>query len=384
MRSGASSLLTAAVTGALLLSASSVGAAAPASQAAGQQEPERTGQQIYQAACAACHGPDGAGQPKSVLGFDPPPTFPDFTDCATGSAENDYIWLAIVHMGGRVRAESHIMPAFADVLTDAEIDRVVQYLHSLCAEPHWPRGNLNFPRAFVTEKAFPENEVIYTMNATPKSPGTVENRIDYEHRVGRRGQYEIGVPFLLQQGAEGSWSRGLGDVNAAFKYAFFDSNRTGTIASAGGEVTLPTGKENEGLGEGVTIFETFGMFDQALPRDGFVQIHAGFERPSDHDIAPNAWYWRMAAGKTFKQHRWGRTWTPMLEAVTAKDLTEGATAQWDLIPQMQVSLSGFQHVLLDVGWQVPVNDRNTRGSTLRVYFLWDWFDGPLFGMWRAH
>src|SRR4051812_42980850 len=118
---------------------------------------DRSGEQIYRAACMACHGPDGKGQPQSVLGFEPPPTFPDFTDCAAGSAENDYIWLAVVHGGGRARAESHIMPAFGDVLTDAEIDRVVQYVHSLCADPGWPRGNLNFPRAFVTEKAFPEN-----------------------------------------------------------------------------------------------------------------------------------------------------------------------------------------------------------------------------------
>ena len=38
------------------------------------------------------------------------------------------MWLAVVHRGGRVRGVSHIMPAFEDVLTDAEIDRVVQYL----------------------------------------------------------------------------------------------------------------------------------------------------------------------------------------------------------------------------------------------------------------
>src|SRR6185436_14809854 len=110
--------------------------------------PERTGAQIYMAACAACHAADGKGQPRSILGFEPPPTFPDFTDCAVSSPENDYIWLAIIHRGGRVRAESHIMPAFGDVLTDAEIQRVVNHLRSFCTEPNWPLGNLNFPRAF--------------------------------------------------------------------------------------------------------------------------------------------------------------------------------------------------------------------------------------------
>ncbi len=347
-------------------------------------ERPRTGQEIYRAGCMGCHGPDGKGQPQSVLGFEPPATFPDFSDCAAGSAENDYIWLAVVHLGGRVRAESHIMPAFGDLLTDEEIDRVVQYVHSLCVEPGWPRGNLNFPRAFSTEKAFPENEVVFTMNAASGHARSVENRVDYEHRVGKHGQYELGVPMLFQQGEAGHWSRGLGDINAAFKYAFYDNNRNGTIAAAGGEVTFPTGKETEGLGGGVPILETFAMFDQALPRDSFVQLHVGFERPTDHDIAPNAFYSRTAVGKTFKQDGWGRIWTPMVEFLAAKDLEEGAVTEWDVAPQMQVSLSTFQHVLLSVGYQMPVNERETRGNTFRVYFLWDWFDGPLFSMWRAH
>ena len=51
---------------------------------------------------------------------------------------------------------------------------------------------------------------------------------------------------------------------------------------------------------------------------------------------------------------------------------------------MQVSLSVFQHVLLDVGVRVPVNQRDTRGKALMVYLLWDYFDGGLFELWRAH
>ncbi len=353
---------------------------APRSDAAA----ERSGEQIYRAACVSCHGPDGRGQPQSVLGFEPPATFPDFTDCPVSSPEPDYIWLAIVHLGGRIRGESHIMPAFEDVLTDAEINRVVQYLHSLCAEPRWPRGNLNFPRAFFTEKAFPENETVFTVNAAPSHPGSVENRVDYEHRIGRRAQFEIGVPFVVQQGEGTQWSHGLGDINAALKYAFYDNLSHGSIAAAGGEVTLPTGKETEGLGGGVTIFEAFGMFDQALPLDSFVQIHAGFERPADHEIEVNSGYFRTAIGKTIRQNSWGRTWTPMIEVLAAKEMTPGAKTEWDIVPQMQVSLSVFQHVLLDVGVRLPVNERQTRGKAVMAYLLWDWFDGGLFELWRAH
>jgi hypothetical protein len=349
-----------------------------------QPKPERTGAQIFQAACAACHGPDGRGQPQSVLGFEPPAAFPDFTDCPVSSAEPDLIWLAIVHMGGRVRGESHIMPAFADALTDDEIERVVQHLHSLCAEPGWPRGNLNFPRAFFTEKAFPENEVVFTVNALASHPQSFENRIDYEHRIGKRAQYEVGVPFNVQQGVAGQWSRGLGDVNLAYRYTFYDNLSRGSISAAGAEVTLPTGKENEGLGGGVTIFEAFGMWDQALPRDGFVQVHAGFERPANQDLENNSVYLRTAIGKSISQQRWGRVWAPMVEVLGAKALNAGAATEWDLVPQMQVTLSIFQHVRASVGVRIPVNERETRSKAVMSYLLWDWGDGGFFQLWRAH
>jgi hypothetical protein len=319
-----------------------------------------------------------------VLGFEPPATFPDFTNCPVSSVEPDDMWIAVVHRGGRVRGLSHIMPAFEDVLTDAEIDRVVQHLHSLCSEPRWPRGNLNFPRAFFTEKAFLENEAVFTVNAVPSHPRAFENRVDYERRIGRRAQLEVGVPLNLQQDDAGSWSRGLGDINAAFKYAFFDSNRRGSIASAGGEVTLPTGKEGEGLGGGVTIFEAFGLYGQALPRDAFVQVHAGFEWPTHHDVEPNSVYWRAAIGKTITQGRFGRIWTPMVEILGAREFTRGAEVEWDLVPQMQVSLSVFQHVRLDAGVRLPVNERRTRSTSVLAYLLWDWGDGGLFELWRAH
>jgi mono/diheme cytochrome c family protein len=345
--------------------------------------PGRTGEQLYRSACMSCHGPDGRGQPKAVLGFDPPPTFPDFTDCPVSSVEPDDMWVAVVHRGGRARGLSHIMPAFADALSDAEIDRLVQYLHGMCTEPGWPRGNLNFPRAFFTEKAFPENEAVFTVNTVPSHPRSFEARVDYERRIGRRGQLEVGGPLTLQQDDGGAWSHGLGDVNAALKYVLVDSNRRGSIASVGGEVTLPTGKEAEGLGGGVTIFEAFGLIDQALPGNAFVQLHVGAEWPADTTVEPNSVYWRTAAGKTLRSDRFGRMWTPMVEVLGARELTSGAEAEWDVVPQMQVSLSMFQHVRMNVGVRLPVNERRTRSKALVAYLLWDWGDGGLFELWRA-
>src|SRR5262249_48919493 len=114
-----------------------------------------TGAQIYEAACVACHGIDGKGTPQPVAGFAPPDTFPDFTRCDQTTAEPDSAWKALILHGGEYRGFSQIMPSFSEALTSAQIDRVIGYLRSLCTESHWPRGELNLPRALVTEKAYP-------------------------------------------------------------------------------------------------------------------------------------------------------------------------------------------------------------------------------------
>jgi hypothetical protein len=61
--------------------------------------------------------------------------------------------------GGPARGFSQIMPSFDAVLSARQIAQVIQYLRALCREPGWPIGELNVPRALVTEKAFPESEV---------------------------------------------------------------------------------------------------------------------------------------------------------------------------------------------------------------------------------
>jgi mono/diheme cytochrome c family protein len=335
-----------------------------------------SGQQLYQAACDACHGPDGKGQPLAIRGFDIDP--PDFTDCGFATPEADLDWSSIVHMGGPVRALDQMMPAFGDALSDDDIDRTIQYIRGFCTELGWPRGDLNFPRTFFTEKAYPENEAVLT---TMMASHAIENVFLYERRIGRRAQYEITVPIALREGSTGRWRRGLGDVSVALKYAFFDNVRTGSIAAAGGEIVFPTGKETEGLGGGVTIFEAFGMFNQALPRDGFMQVHAGFELPANRNDAHQEVYWRTALGKTYTEQIWGRAWSPMVELLGAKELGATGGVEWDLVPQLQVSLSGLQHVLVNVGVRLPVNERAGRDTTVVVYLLWDWFDGGLFSNW---
>jgi hypothetical protein len=338
-----------------------------------------TGDELYRSACAACHGSDGRGQPVAVRGFDI--DLPDFTDCSLTTPEADLDWMSVVHQGGSARSFSRMMPAFGEELTDREIALVVRHLRSFCAEQGWPRGDLNLPRAFVTEKAFPENEAVLTTTIVPRGERSIGNQFLYEHRVGRRGQYEVFLPLDMRKSAAGEWQMGIGDVGAAYKHVVYDSLSRGSIVSAGGEIAFPTGSESKGLGSGVAMFEAFGTVSQVLPQDAFLHAHTGIEAPADRDRAPREAFWRLAVGKSFMTNRWGRAWSPMIELLGARELEEGNPTEWDVLPQLQVSLSNRQHVLMNIGVRAPVSQRRERRTSVLVYLLWDWFDGGLFAGW---
>jgi mono/diheme cytochrome c family protein len=340
---------------------------------------ERSGADIYRSACATCHGADGRGVDRSQVGFDTP--LPDFTDCSFASPEPDLDWIAVVHGGGPVRAFDRLMPAFGEALTEDEIGRVVSHLRTLCTDASWPRGDLNLPRALFTEKAFPENEALVTTIVPTSSVDAISNEFVYERRLGKRSQFEVVVPFDMSSTTSGSWSRGLGDVAVAFKRVMAHSLERGLIVSAGAELILPTGKETLGLGGGSTIIEPFVAFGQMLPRDGFLHVHGGLERPFKEEAGAGEAFWRIAGGKTFARDRFGRAWSPMIELLAARELESGQRPEWDVVPQMQVTLSTRQHIMMSAGLRIPVNDRESRRKTFVAYFLWDWFDGGLFDGW---
>lgn len=337
----------------------------------------KTGADLYQWACAACHGPDGRGAPRSVVGFDTP--LPDFSECSFTTSEPDVDWTAVIHLGGTARALDRRMPAFGEALSDDEIERIVDHLRGFCTDPAWPPADLNLPRPLVTEKAFPENEAFVTTAVIPDMD-SIQTRFVYEHRLGARSQYEVVVPFNLQY-VSGRWNRGLGDIALGFKHVVFDSLGRGAILSAGSEVTFPTGKEAEGLGRRLTVFEPFGTFGQILSHDAFLHLQAGFEFPLNVDTADNEFYWRAAVGKTFTRGRWGRTWSPMVEVLGARELASDEPAQWALLPEIQVTLSRRQHVMVNGGVRFPLNAPAGRSPTVIMYLLWDWFDGGLFSGW---
>ena len=342
-----------------------------------------TGEQLYSESCAACHGADGSGLDRSLLGFEE--AVPDFTDCDFAAREPDGDWIAVAHEGGPVRGFSEMMPAFRGALTPEQLQLVMNHIRTQCTDPNWPRGELNLPRGLVTEKAYPEDEWVVETGADLEGDGSVGTAFVYERRFGARSQIEVKIPFgwrsIPKAGAVSrEWVSGLGDAVLGVKHALHHSIESGTIFSLGGEVILPTGAEAKGLGGDGAALEAYGSFGQILPADAFMQAQVGIEVPL-YSGADNETFARASFGRTFTRGPWGRSWTPMIEAQIERDLGDGAPTTLDLIPQLQVSLNTRQHVLANIGLLVPTTHTSGRSVRLLAYVLLDWFDGGFFEGW---
>jgi hypothetical protein len=336
----------------------------------------RTGKQVYETVCTACHGPDGRGGVN--LELEKTITPPDFSDCAFANREPDRGFLAVAHSGGPARGFSPIMAAWGAMFTEEELGLAVSHIRTFCRDDSWPRGELNLPLALVTGKAFPEDEAV--LRVTSQS-GSMTTKVVYERRFGALNQWEIAVPFSSLEGAETGRATGIGDIALGYKRVLTHSRARGNIASVSAEVKLPTGRESTGLGSGVAVFEPFMTFGQVLPGNGFVQAQAGLGIPSSdkHDVES---FWRAAVGKSFEQGRFGRLWSPMVEFLAARALADEARTEWDVLPGVQITLNTRQHVRLGAGVRMPVTDSRLRSKSAVFYLLWDWYEGGISQGWR--
>jgi len=348
-----------------------------------------TGAEIFRATCAGCHG-NGQGAPQTTVAFAVP--VPDFTNCGLTTPETTVDYAAIIRDGGPVRSFSRIMPAFRDLLTPEQIRRVVAYMRSLCSDPAWPRGEFNVPLAQVTEKAFPEDEILLKNITATRGPGVVQNHFIIEKRFLKRDQLEVDVPFVSMQRPESSWVSGLGDASITVKHVFLANVARGTIVSTLAGVVFPTGNPATGFGTGTASFEAFILGAQLLPALGRTQIippwsyfqyQAGVSLPTNPSRAPRTASWSGALGTTFGLGPITRIWSPMVEVTGTRALVSGAPVDWSVVPQFQVSLSALQHVRASVGVDVPLTQRDTRSTQIVAYILWDTFDGPLFQGWKG-
>jgi mono/diheme cytochrome c family protein len=341
------------------------------------------GKAVWNQGCIACHGAGGKGAPESQTVFTRPNTWPDMTHCDETTPEPDSSYKAVILHGGRGLGFSEIMPAFGDLLTNEQIDDVIAYLRTFCKnDRHLPLGVLNMPRALVTEKAFPEDELVISTAANLSGPGSWTTDVIHEQTFAGKNQLEVDVPVNYAR-LNGTWTSGVGDITVGMKREIFSSERGGSILSVQGGILLPTGDSKRGFGAGTTQFEPFAAYDQLITNRTFLQLQLGADLPVDTGIAPRSLFFRTAAGASFAPDRGlGRLYSPMVEFTARRDYMTDASTQWDVLPELQVTVSRRQHIRAAVGYRKPFTDVSGRAPQVEFYVLWDWAEGRFWEGWR--
>lgn len=341
------------------------------------------GEVIYKNGCIACHGADGRGAPEESTKFIRPSTWPDFTSCSQTTSEADVSYKAVILHGGHSYGFSQIMPAFGDLLNDEQINDVIAYLRSFCKNVHhYPAGELNIPRALVTEKAFPENELVISTaaNATGASSWTTD--VIHEQAFAGRNELEVDVPVNYAD-QNHQWTSGPGDITLGLKRELFASLRTGSIFSVQGGILLPTGDSDRNFGAGTTTFEPFAAYDQLLRDRTFLQFQLGADITVDSSKSPRSLFFRTAVGHSMApDHGLGRLFSPMVEILGKRDYSSGASTEMDVLPEMQVTVNRRQHIRADIGVREPFTNTSDRHPQIMFYVLWDWSEGKFWEGWR--
>jgi cytochrome c553 len=320
------------------------------------------------AGCASCHGVNGKGENDDVK-LDPPP--PDFTDCSFTTREPRKDWQAVIKHGGVARGLSESMPAYGEALTDEQVNAIIDYLKTFCAEQGWPPGDLNFRRPQITSKAFPENEALLVPAYTRAQSRSAVTKFVYEKRLGRRAQWEVAAPFVAEW--RGPSAQGIGDIELSAKYVLWHRLESLAIFSGGLEAVLPTGKIAIGIGEGSWNLAPY--FAAAKGFSGFfIQSSVKYETPLKQDEGEAELFFNLAFTLPLTKEKKGLF--PMLELNGIRTFETKETT-WLVTPQLYLGLVKRGHVALSVGGQIPVAGARPFDYRVVSFLLWEYADGGL-------
>ena len=276
----------------------------------------------------------GRRRAATRVGFDLP--LPDFTDCNFAPrAHGDWVGIAT-----RADPSAHSTDAGVRQVLSADRCRRNWHTSAASARTRWPRGELNLPRALVTEKAYPENEAVLTTTIAASGPAAMSHGSSTSTGSARATSIEVAVPLALQRTARASGSAGSATSPSASSTPSSTALDAGTILSASGRGGPADRQGDAGPRQGRHIFEPF-VAVRPDPARRRLPAGPGRRRAADrHTTAPDdEAFWRVALGKTFIQR-------PLRPHVVADGRAPGrararttASRQWDIVPQMQVTLS---------------------------------------------
>jgi len=326
--------------------------------------------ELYADACASCHGENGKGQ-NSGTGVTV--ELPDFTWCAFNSDESDRDWGLVVAEGGPAGGRSEQMPSFRNVLTEEQIKLVVAYLRTFCTED-WPSADLNFPRPLVTEKAYPENEVLFTWNFARALNKDRDTQLtwSFEKRIGARGQVELNIPFNIRDPKDGATVGGVGDLEAGLKYVLYDNPETLFITSGGLSLGMPTGNFGRELGEGTTTLAPFLATGKAWG-DFVAQSSLKFEYPFVTRRAPKGIFYDLALSYPIFDRGRGTEAQALLEFNGKSEWGTESPKHFQLYltPGIRKGLSAAGNWAIGFGVQVPVTHDREANYRVLGYLLYE-------------
>ncbi|MBI3785148.1 MAG: cytochrome c [Deltaproteobacteria bacterium] len=335
-------------------------------------EPQLSAREIYEGACASCHGVDGRGAADSGVTV----PLPDLGDCRFVTAENDGNWRYLLLHGGQSFGLSSQMPGFEGILTVEQINAVLDYIRAFCHDPAWAHGDLNFRRALITTKAFPEDEFLIKPEFDKGRDGVRDwvTEMSFERRVGARGQIELSLPFAAHDVTGGATTGGIGDMTVAYKHVLYANRPSRTIVAAGVDLGLPTGDRHRHLGEGTVKFAPTLLIGQRL---GPIVLQGQIrgDAPIDESRADRSVRYRLAFSYPFSSLK--RDWVPTVEIEALQNVT-AAQHQLFVTPQIYRGLSARGHIAVAIGAQIPVaGDPDPFDVRVLSFFLWEYSDGGL-------
>jgi mono/diheme cytochrome c family protein len=332
------------------------------------------GAAVFAANCATCHGQHGSPDPDSALvkalGVVPA----DFSDTLFNSREGEGEWKLVATHGGAALGFSEVMPAFGGTLSEEDIDNVLAYIKTLGGEHDYPDGSLNLFLPIRTKKAFPEDEWVWKQRYTDQEGDNAwKNTLEYEFRLGRRWQGILEANYTVK-GDDSDF----GHFEPGFKYVLSHNKKKGSIYTLGVQAGVPL---NSGEHWEFLPYLAMGkIINDEWIFQGSGRLKLDIE-DSDHSSAE-------FAGIVHWVHTpWPRSVYPALEVVAEVPFETGSgpdkvdAVQWSVLPQARIGISKRGHVAVNVGLELPLNERDRYDWRAYVYLIWDFADGGFFEAW---
>ena len=296
--------------------------------------------------------------------LDTPPA--DLSDPLFNSREPAVDWELVVKHGGDALGLSKQMPAWGSAFTDTEIESLVAYVKTLApGAKRYPPGELNLMLPIRTQKAFPEDEVVWKSRYADQDANDVwRNVLEFEKRFGRGGQ---GILELVEEEGE------LTEVEVGWKQALTWDLERGYLLSGGAKLAVPT--ESDGSEELIP----FLAWAQELSSRATLQASTRAILPLD-DV--DAGELEVSGVVHYTWTEWPQTLFPALEATATLPFEDegGDRVQFTVVPQVRIGLTRGGHVALALGAEIPVSDQPYDWRA-HLVLLWDFADGGFFKGW---